>query len=545
VWGAIAERRKQLNAAGREALVIDNGDEFQGSPFFTYYKGNLTAKILGSLGFLSMQGCGNHEFDFGPAGLAKYLHRVQSQGVSAFPFRAHNVDVSNEPTLAGGEFAKMFYPNGYEILTVQGGSSSASKRVAIVGITTESTPETSSPGRVVFRDSIGALNELVPRLRSDFGVDHVIVSSHSGVKRDEQIIASVAGIDAIIGGHSHTLLRHGLGAHRPIVQIGAYGVHFGELTLCFPSQGGSLINYTAHATEVAQGRFPDHPAVKTLIEAAKPSIDAFAQEVIGMLLGRVEGREEFCRTGECSGGQLITAALLSSDYAVKNGAKIALVNGGGVRAGLKAGPLTHGDVLTANPFQNELIVCTLNGSTMMQALEHGVSQVYLVDGKIEYDGGAFPQLAGLRFVWNPRQPAGSRIVSTEPALRDDVRYTIITSGYIYGQGGDGYDMIKNDCENTIGSGPTDIDEIVRYVQHNNPLDPASFSPSSSYVRRLRGSLSARREDDYEAARGGAVRMESPSAEPPMSVVAEAERLGWHACVTGAHYGRATWTVCKN
>merc|ERR1712232_1024538 len=91
LWGAIAERRQRLLQDGKHVLVLDNGDEFQGSPYYTFFKGNLTAKILGSLDFLAMQGCGNHEFDYGPSGLATYLLMV-GESEHPYKFRAHNID---------------------------------------------------------------------------------------------------------------------------------------------------------------------------------------------------------------------------------------------------------------------------------------------------------------------------------------------------------------------------------------------------------------------------------------------------------------------
>merc|ERR1712232_929002 len=99
-----------------------------------------------------------------------------------YKFRAHNIDVANEPLLNDPQFAESFYPHGYEIVELGG------RKIAIIGVTTETTVETSQPGKkVLFRDSIGALKALVPRLRSEQGVDHIIVSSHSGVQRDKQI----------------------------------------------------------------------------------------------------------------------------------------------------------------------------------------------------------------------------------------------------------------------------------------------------------------------------------------------------------------------
>ena len=68
------------------------------------------------------------------------------------------------------------------------------------------TPETASPGpNVIFQDDADSLATAAAEL-ADQGVDKVIALTHVGYLRDLELAAEVPGIDAVIGGHSHTLL---------------------------------------------------------------------------------------------------------------------------------------------------------------------------------------------------------------------------------------------------------------------------------------------------------------------------------------------------
>jgi 2',3'-cyclic-nucleotide 2'-phosphodiesterase/3'-nucleotidase/5'-nucleotidase len=123
------------------------------------------------------------------------------------------------------------------------------------------------------------------------------------------------------------------------------------------------------------------------------------------------------------------------------GATIAIQNGGGIRASIDKGEISLGDVLTVLPFANTLVTLDLTGQEIIDALENGVSQ-------IEDVAGRFPQVAGLKFGYDPTQPAGSRVhsvqVQTETGFEQiDLyeHYTVATNAYI-ADGGDGFVSFK-------------------------------------------------------------------------------------------------------
>src|SRR5690606_6922033 len=130
---------------------------------------------------------GNHEFDDGPEGAV-----VLADGVE-FPVISGNLDLSQSNILK---------EKIGDTLTLEVGG----EKIGIVSALAMDTPETSSPGpNVIFMDDIESLKGDVQEL-TDAGVNKIIALTHVGYLRDQDFAAEVAGIDAIIGGHSHTLL---------------------------------------------------------------------------------------------------------------------------------------------------------------------------------------------------------------------------------------------------------------------------------------------------------------------------------------------------
>jgi 2',3'-cyclic-nucleotide 2'-phosphodiesterase/3'-nucleotidase len=152
------------------------------------------------------------------------------------------------------------------------------------------------------------------------------------------------------------------------------------------------------------------------------------------------------------------------------GADAALVNGGGLRgnAVTPAGPLTRGDVLKILPFANKVVKLEVTGEAMRAALENGLSQHEKIAGR-------FPQVSGLRYVFDPTKPAGSRLVSVTVGgkpLDPAARYTVATFEFLMG-GGDGYTMLQQAkvLVNPM-SGPMDSDLILDRLK-SGPIAPAT------------------------------------------------------------------------
>jgi len=451
---AIDTLRRQITAEGGNVLVLDAGDQFQGSLFYTTYKGEAAAEIMNAIGFDAMA-VGNHEFDDGPATLAGFAGRVDHPVISG------NLDLSASNALKGRI--------GDHLILEVGGA-----RIGIVSALASDTPETSSPGpNVVFADEVAALAGDVAALEAE-GVNRIIALTHMGLPADMRAAIEVPGIDAIVGGHSHTLLANdGEAAYpypvmvgdTPVVQAYAYSKYVGHLTLTF--EGGDVVRAKGGPVLLDASIAPDPDLAARIGELSAP-LDEMRKEVIGEAAEAIEGSREVCRARECEMGNLVADAML--DRVAGQGIDIAIQNGGGLRASIDAGPVTMGEVLTVLPFQNTLATFQLKGADVIAALENGVSQV--ADG-----AGRFPQVAGLKYAFDTDKPAGERVSDVMVATEDgwqpidpEATYGVVSNNYMRG-GGDGYDMFETRAMNAYDFGPGLEVVVADYLAENTPYNP--------------------------------------------------------------------------
>jgi 5'-nucleotidase len=129
-----------------------------------------------------------------------------------------------------------------------------------------------------------------------------------------------------------------------------------------------------------------------------------------------------------------------------------------------------GEVFTVLPFQNTLATFELTGAGIIAALENGVSQV-------EDGAGRFPQVAGMRFTWDPAAEPGSRIVSVEIETADgfvpidpEAVYGVVTNNYMR-SGGDGYRIFASEGMNAYDYGPGLEQVVADYLAGMGPYEP--------------------------------------------------------------------------
>jgi 2',3'-cyclic-nucleotide 2'-phosphodiesterase (5'-nucleotidase family) len=118
----------------------------------------------------------------------------------------------------------------------------------------------------------------------------------------------------------------------------------------------------------------------------------------------------------------------------ESGADFTITNGGGIRASIKAGNVTVGDVITVLPFTNIITVCEIKGSEVYAALEHGYSLLPATNG-------AFSQ-TDLQVVYNRFGAPGKRILRVllnGKAIDKNATYKVATNDFM-AAGGDGYSM---------------------------------------------------------------------------------------------------------
>ncbi len=456
-FGGIARLKTEIDAKRAEfkdgnSLLISAGDNFQGSLYYTTYKSKVVSDFFNQMGF-DVVATGNHEFDDGPAEFLKFIDAAE------FPIIGGNFDVSRSEELRG----KI---KGSIVLEVGG------QKIGIIGATTEDTPEISSSGNdVEFTDVIQYVRGASEALDAA-GVDKIILLSHIGYPMDQQVAAAVPLVDVIVGGHTHTLLSNVAegaagpyptmvvnpdGVEVPIVTANQYGKYLGDIAVTWDDNG--VVTKAEGEPFLIDASVKGDADFATQLTALAGPITETTSEVIGTTTAAIDGGRDTCRAVECQMGNLVADAML--DRVADQGATIAIINGGGLRASIDAGEITMGEAITVLPFSNTLATVQISGADVIDALENGVSD-------IENGAGRFPQVAGLKYAFTLANPSGDRISDVQVRTGDawapideDATYTVATNNYMR-TGGDGYAAFASG-DNPYDFGPPLEDVLADFI----------------------------------------------------------------------------------
>ena len=392
-------------------LVLDAGDVFSGTLYFNLFNGQADLEFMNMIGYDAMT-FGNHEFDKGTGVLKEFIEEAE------FPFVSANIDFIKDANLGSlyqdtigqpGEAAEI-YP---AIITEVGG-----EKVGIFGLTTADTVSLSSPGDdLKFKNYIASAQATVAMLQEE-GINKIIALTHLGYSEDLKLAEAVAGIDIVVGGHSHTILNKPVvvDTHTDptlVVQTGEYDVSLGQLDVTFDAEGvlkswnGKLLSLDAKDS-AGNYVYEDDLAAKEKLAEYAPQLEEFKKEVIGKTNVFLDGERGNVRKQETNLGNLMTDGMLEKVKSIVKESDVkgyvAIQNSGGIRASFQKGDITLGDLLTVMPFGNNLSALKMTGKEISAALENGVSGV-------ETGEGRFPQVSGMRFYYDSTKP-GEKIDST-------------------------------------------------------------------------------------------------------------------------------------
>lgn len=468
VHGGVSRRKTLIDALRKDGkkqnmLLIDAGDVFQGTLYFNQYRGLADLEFYNALEY-DMVAVGNHEFDIGQQALADFISRAN------FPVLSANIKTDRSSPLHG-----MITP--WVVKWVGG------HPIGFIGVTTEETAVLSNPGPgLSFTSAMDAVRLGVADLRGR-GVKKIIVLSHLGITADRELGRSVEGIQAIIGGHSHTPMGAMVSpadTSRPYPEVvpapsgkpvivatdWEWGRWLGDLTLGFDDNGDITSVVVGHPMEVSPSIAPDKGFEKRIAVFAEP-ISALRKTIVGEASVALNGARTDVRSKETNLANLIADSTLMKTAAA--GSQVAIVNGGGVRTSIPAGPVTLGQVLEVLPFGNTLVVMTVTGKQLWEALENGVSQV-------ETGAGRFSQVGGMRFTWDSAAAVGKRIISVDigsgtnfKPIDLNANYRLVVNNFI-ATGGDGYSVL-NQGTNRLDTGFLDSDTMAEYIRAKSPVSP--------------------------------------------------------------------------
>ncbi|MCT7667080.1 5'-nucleotidase C-terminal domain-containing protein [Shinella kummerowiae] len=465
-FGGVARLKAAIDAqrqamTGKNVLLLNAGDNFQGSLFYTTYKGAVEAEFLNLMKFDAMT-VGNHEFDDSEDGLAAFLDKVQ------FPVVTANVAASASSKI--GDRVKPF------IVLDQGG-----QKIGIVGAVANDTAELSSPGpNVLIGDDVADITAAIGELKKQ-NVNKIIALTHVGYPRDLAAIAKIPDVDVVVGGHTNTFLSNtsdkaegpyptlvdNPGGYKvPVVQAGAYSKYLGNLKVVFDDAG--VVKASSGEPILIDSSIKPDEAVLARIKELGGPIEELKNKIVAESAAPIDGSREVCRAAECAMGNLVTDAIL--DRTKGQGMTIAITNGGGLRASIDGGPVSMGEVLSVLPFQNTVATFQLKGSDLVAALENGL-------GQIEEGAGRFPQVSGMKYSFDKSKPAGSRVVSVEVKEGDAFvpldpakTYNVVSNNYMRA-GGDGYSIFAKAGMNAYDFGPNLELVVADYLAKNRPYKP--------------------------------------------------------------------------
>jgi 2',3'-cyclic-nucleotide 2'-phosphodiesterase / 3'-nucleotidase len=286
---------KAARAQSPNSLLFDNGDLLQGNPMGDFVakvqplkdgQVHPAYKVMNQLGY-DAANLGNHEFNFG----LPFLRRAIA--TANFPYVNANVFVDDKKP--AGQETHAFTP--FVILERQLQDEQGKKhpiKIGVIGLTPPQImlwDKANLEGRVIVRDMVEMAKKYVPQARS-LGAQLVILIPHSGLERTTvgagaengvSGLAEIAGVDAILFGHSHAEfpskafagfpkvnVEQGTINGVPAVMPGRWGDHLGLIDLTLNNDSGA---WKVTASQSSIRPIFDRETKKSMA-AADPTVDA-------------------------------------------------------------------------------------------------------------------------------------------------------------------------------------------------------------------------------------------------------------------------------
>ena len=385
-YANMAALAAEYESQGAKVIVADAGDFSQGKVEVSSNKGLNAVKMMNAAGY-DVATLGNHEFDYGYAQLKENLKEATFSTICC-----NILDENGKPAFEG---SKVFDIDGL--------------KVGFIGVNTPESQTKANPALIkgltwlAGDDMVKAVQAEADKLKAD-GTDVIVVLSHLGVdseskpNRSTDLWAGLKGVDFIIDGHSHTVMEKG-DNNEPIQSTGTAFENVGVIVIDNATkkiESNKLVKVTA-----------DSAKDEAVAKAAQDITDAINAEY-GTVFAKSEvelnGDRSYNtktdlygnRDGETNLGDLITDSMVWSvkktgGVTVDEKNIVAVTNGGGIRAAIKAGDVTKKDVNTVLPFGNTIAVVYVTGAELLEALE--ASTYCSPDSAI----GGFPQVSGINY----------------------------------------------------------------------------------------------------------------------------------------------------
>lgn len=401
------------NHSNLHPMVLFSGDVFNPSVMSTITKGKHMIPIMHQLQ-VQASVVGNHEFDFGPSVLNKYIKECK------FPWLLSNVlNKDTNGQLVGTENKTILEWDGI--------------KVGLYGLAEREWLDTVNnvDSFATYLDFVAVGNDLSKELR-EAGADIVICLAHMRMNNCEKLALEVSDLDLILAGHDHFYEVREVNGKKIVLS----GSDFRNLSVIKGVKNDTKWEFTTEQVDVVSSLAED-PEMVELVKEATSTIEKQMSKVLGTTSVVLDATNANNRTAETNMGNLVADLM-------KDGmkAEISFINGGSIRSDDSYGPgdFTVKNLVSILPFPDMVVKIRITGQQLKNVLEISVGRYPAQDGR-------FLQISGFSFGFNPNKPTGERVewvkIGDEP-LDLEKKYSAATKAYI-AEGNDGYDTLVG-CE---------------------------------------------------------------------------------------------------
>ncbi|MDX1920727.1 MAG: 5'-nucleotidase C-terminal domain-containing protein [Candidatus Caenarcaniphilales bacterium] len=437
----VATLKKENLKNNLNTLLLLPGDFLSPSVASTVFKGKQMVDVLNETG-VDIATLGNHEFDLGLDVLLERMKEARCDWVisnvidnktgvpvgGAKPYLVKEFSFESPPnSLDKGNPEKYFLAHVKEAGEVI--------KVGFIGLCLkgdEIIPELlrgkTTSVRII--DPLEAARVYIPFLE-ELGVDLIIALTHQNYADDIKLAQEFPNIDLIVGGHEHFPITSMVG-QTLISKAGSDAKFVAEIELSKPENQQVVKTYSL--TPMDEKTALDETVQQVALKYQQ-ELDKSLDQVVGFSAEPLDAIAANVRSRQTNLGILIADAMRKVTKA-----DLAILNSGAIRGDkiYPSGKFTKRDILSIHPFEDKVVKIQISGTTLVEALNHGVE-------KLNEKLGRYPQVSGLSFQ-TVQQPDGSYKIKDlkigAEALDLNKLYTLAISDYML-QGGDGYVMLKD------------------------------------------------------------------------------------------------------
>lgn len=500
----LATHLRQARQGHPYSITAAGGDMVGASPLISgLFHDEPTIEALNGLK-LDVTSVGNHEFDEG----ARELARLQNGGCHPTDgcYGGEEFQGANFPYLAANVQDEK---TGRPILKPYWVWKKRDVKIGFIGVTLEGTPDIVSADGVKglkFKDEVETINKYAKVLQRQ-GVQSIVALIHEGGLPSSSAYnydcdspgagAGISGpivdiaknvtpaVDALVTGHTHTAyvctVNDPAGRPRMVTSAASFGRLYTDTTLTYDRWTGDIARTAVKsANHVVTRDVAKAPDMTALIDKWNTLAAPIGNRAIGYISGDVNN------TGtESPMGDLIADAQLAYGKELDPQTDLALMNPGGVRAGLTYaakgsegdGVVTYAEGFTVQPFSNTVNLQDFTGAQVIQALKEQVSGSNTAAPKI------LQPSSGLTYTLDMTKSGADRVVTDSiklngAAIDPAATYRVATNSFLAG-GGDGFPTLGQGTNDLVGT--DDLAALEKYLLANSSPSTPIAPPAANRI----------------------------------------------------------------